>query len=75
MNAVRLEVLYASDRVTSGSMVGEKIAIGAPPARRWIVWRRMEIGSMWLAIARPVKPPARVEETMLVMRLWRRSLR
>lgn len=55
--------------------MGEKIAIGAPPDRRGTVWRRMEIGSMCEAIARPEKEPARVEVTMLVMRLWRRSLR
>ena len=75
MKAVRLEVLYASESATRGSMVGEKIAMGAPPAKRWIVCRRIEIGSIWLAIARPVNPPERVEDTMLVMRLWRRSLR
>ena len=75
MNAVRLDVLYASESETNGSIVGEKMAIGAPPASRWIVWRMMEIGSMWLAIASPVNPPARVEDTMLVMRLCRRSLR
>ncbi len=56
-------------------MVGEKMAIGAPPERRGIVCRRMEIGSMCEAIASPEKQPARVECTMLVMRLWRRSLR
>lgn len=75
MNAVLREVLYASARVRRGSIVGEKMAIGAPPERRGILWRRIEMGSICDAIASPENPPESVECTMDVMRLCRRSLR
>ncbi len=56
-------------------MVGEKMATGAPPRRRGIVWRRMVMGSIFDAIARPSNPPFRVLSTIDLTFVWRRNLR